>query len=491
MILGALLFDAGKALARVGGGESFGGGGGGDIGGGGDDGAGAIAYLLIRLAFAYPVIGIPLLFLFIGYMVMQHGAERSRRIAPMPGNTSASRLRSRTIDWDDLKRRDPGFSRVVLSDFLHRLFVRYQYLQSEGDPESIRPYVGQRAWDHLVARKRLLESRGHRIEEVLVGSMTMQNLAVDPSGVQRLTVVFDYNFGLRMSAQAPPLHYVARDSWLLERGSEARSPDPQGARDLGCPGCGAAVDVSEANTCAHCGLIVDPGRFSWGVVTISTLFKQPRSDYNVSLRGGVEEGTHLPDVVAPDLEESRLRFEEHHPGFDWEKLERHARSIFMRLQEAWSQKSWKEARPFESDALFHTHRFFLVNLQSKGLVNRLDRPEILRTRIVRVESDRYYDAVTIRVHARGLEYTVQRDGRVAAGSKSRPREFSEYWTFIRSAGFDPKDRKEQDAEHCPNCGAPLTISMAGECEYCGSVITTGAFGWVLTAIEQDEAYTGA
>jgi hypothetical protein len=93
-------------------------------------------------------------------------------------------------------------------------------------------------------------------------------------------------------------------------------------------------------------------------------------------------------------------------------------------------------------------------------------------------------------HARGLEYTIRKFGRLVAGSKTRPREFSEYWTFVRSAGFDPKDRKEQDAEHCPNCGASLNIGMAGEYEYCGSTITTGEFGWVLAAIEQDEAYTG-
>ena len=36
------------------------------------------------------------------------------------------------------------------------------------------------------------------------------------------------------------------------------------------------------------------------------------------------------------------------------------------------------------------------------------------------------------------------------------------------------------SSNCPNCGAPLEISSSGVCEYCGSVVTTGQYSWVLT-----------
>jgi hypothetical protein len=32
--------------------------------------------------------------------------------------------------------------------------------------------------------------------------------------------------------------------------------------------------------------------------------------------------------------------------------------------------------------------------------------------------------------------------------------------------------------------------MAGVCGYCDAKITTGAFDWVLSRIEQDESYVG-
>lgn len=36
---------------------------------------------------------------------------------------------------------------------------------------------------------------------------------------------------------------------------------------------------------------------------------------------------------------------------------------------------------------------------------------------------------------------------------------------------------------CPRCGAPLQITSAGKCEYCGSIVTTGEFSWVLTDMD--------
>jgi predicted amidophosphoribosyltransferase len=76
---------------------------------------------------------------------------------------------------------------------------------------------------------------------------------------------------------------------------------------------------------------------------------------------------------------------------------------------------------------------------------------------------------------------------VLRGSKTKPMQFSEYWTFIRSRRSKTKKSENQN---CPNCGAPLKVSMAGECEYCRSKITNGDFDWVLSRIEQDEAYSG-
>ncbi|MDQ3301027.1 MAG: hypothetical protein M3619_30990 [Myxococcota bacterium] len=43
---------------------------------------------------------------------------------------------------------------------------------------------------------------------------------------------------------------------------------------------------------------------------------------------------------------------------------------------------------------------------------------------------------------------------------------------------------------CSNCGAPLQITMAGDCTHCGAHLTAGEFDWILSKIEQDDSYRG-
>jgi hypothetical protein len=107
--------------------------------------------------------------------------------------------------------------------------------------------------------------------------------------------------------------------------------------------------------------------------------------------------------------------------------------------------------------------------------------------LARVGSDAYYDGITVRVAADGLDYTVTEEGRLAGGSRTRPRRFTEYWTLIRGVRAKGPSRADKA---CPSCGAPLAITMAGQCEYCSCRVTSGEFDWVLSRIEQDEAYTG-
>ena len=57
-------------------------------------------------------------------------------------------------------------------------------------------------------------------------------------------------------------------------------------------------------------------------------------------------------------------------------------------------------------------------------------------------------------------------------------------TFIRKAGVKTKEgTNSKSTTNCPNCGAPTKVTSSGQCEYCGSVITTGEHDWVLSNLE--------
>jgi hypothetical protein len=108
--------------------------------------------------------------------------------------------------------------------------------------------------------------------------------------------------------------------------------------------------------------------------------------------------------------------------------------------------------------------------------------------MAKITSDKHYDAITVRLYASGLDYTLtDPGGEVVAGSRTRERHYTEYWTLIRGSSRTGAARTDLA---CPNCGGPLAISMAGSCEHCRAKVTSGEFDWVLSRIEQDEAYAG-
>jgi hypothetical protein len=158
------------------------------------------------------------------------------------------------------------------------------------------------------------------------------------------------------------------------------------------------------------------------------------------------------------------------------------------LSEAWSTLNWQLCRPLLSDNLFEVQSYWIGAYRAQGLRNVTERARITNLELVRFTADKWFDAVTVRVHATGLDYTLRvADGAVVGGHRDRERAYTEYWTLIRGAGRTGATRT---AAECPNCGAPLQVNMAAVCNYCQAKVNSGAFDWVLSRIEQDEVYVG-
>ena len=82
-----------------------------------------------------------------------------------------------------------------------------------------------------------------------------------------------------------------------------------------------------------------------------------------------------------------------------------------------------------------------------------------------------------------FDYQVKEaTGEILFGDKTTRWNMQYKMTFMRSVGSLTKDAKDKEKGLvCPNCGAPLTGTSFGKCEYCGSIVTTGAYDWVLSA----------
>ena len=62
--------------------------------------------------------------------------------------------------------------------------------------------------------------------------------------------------------------------------------------------------------------------------------------------------------------------------------------------------------------------------------------------------------------------------------------FLEVWVFQRSSHATTPAGGGTLEQHCPNCGAPLDLDLAGTCRYCRAPVMSGDYDWVLTRIDQ-------
>jgi hypothetical protein len=265
-----------------------------------------------------------------------------------------------------------------------------------------------------------------------------------------------------------------------------RSRPPDLVRSFQCPNCGAPFGPEGGDRCEYCGEVVSGGRFEWSVETIELIRLEERPP---ALTSDVQEvGSHWPTIFHPSLNARWAELAREDPGVTQEALDARLRLIYGELNAAWSRRDLGGARPYVSDGLFDYLKYWVTAYERQGLRNVLEGMRIVEWKTVKVLRDRHFDSLSVRLWGSGRDYTVrQTTGDVISGDPKHDRFYSEYWTLIRGAGVKAAPRSDKS---CPNCGAPLDVNMAGQCEHCGAKITSGEFDWVLSKIEQDDSYTG-
>ena len=474
-----LVVLGGVAAARPGGGESYSGGGGHGGGGGDSQVALELVFWLLRLAFAYPAIGLPLLALVIGWVALSaHRQLRNRDWDSGPGTQPKPR-----VALGDVRRLDPEFSQVVFEDFAFRLFSTAHRARHTAEAlATIAPYVGEAARAQLAARAPV----GEPVVQVIVGAMRAYRVQLPdrPGQPGRVRIGIEYEANL---ATADRTFYTV-ERWLLGRDAAARSKPPGVARTFPCPNCGAPWQAAQSGTqvCAHCGQVVDNGRFDWVVEQVALASSSERPP---TLTTEVpERGTDLPTYRDPDVEAAWRQLTRDDPALTEPALQARLAMIYAELNRAWSSNELRPIRGLVSDGLYDYLQYWVAAYRQQGLGNVLVDMRITRTAIAKVARDRYFDAITIRLWATGKDHVVREPGgEHVRGSRHRDRAYSEYWTLVRSAGRKGAPRA---APACSNCGAPLQIAQSGECEHCGAHVTGGEFDWVVSKIEQDDSYRG-
>lgn len=205
-------------------------------------------------------------------------------------------------------------------------------------------------------------------------------------------------------------------------------------------------------------------------------------------KGGTKGGAPIMPGATPTNAASLRNINEYltvDPQFSEAAFKEKLANMYVRFQHSWTAKNMDDLRPYLSDALFAQCDSGLDHYRITFTTNVVEKIAVLDTAIVGWTQQGGNDTIVARLRTRIIDYTVNDDtGEVIKGSKTAEK-FMEYeWTLSRTSGQVTQNGVDgTKAQNCPNCGAPININSTAKCEYCGSILTTDTFDWVVTNIK--------
>lgn len=380
---------------------------------------------------------------------------------------------------NQIRGTDHDFSLVIFEDFLAALYTEAHVARASQSLERYSPYL------RPTARQTLANLGRNPVSSVIVGAIRPFHFSKnDQARMHRVVMEIESNYSEMLPSGGSQAYYAC-ERWTLARAIGTRSRPPNKARALVCPNCGAPLERTVHGRCMYCSQAVDSGQFDWVVERIEVISRETRGPM---LTGTTEEqGTNNPTIFDTQLAKRHEELMRMDPSFTRENVEGRVREIFSTMQRAWSSLDWQQARPFLTDRLWNAQIYWIEAYRQQGLRNMTENARIKNIELVRITYDKWYQSITVRIHASGLDYTIAQNGEVVGGSKSKERPYTEYWTLVRSTA---RKNAGSNAACCVACGAPLPGQMTEKCGHCGALVEASAFDWALSRIEQDDVYRG-
>ncbi len=172
------------------------------------------------------------------------------------------------------------------------------------------------------------------------------------------------------------------------------------------------------------------------------------------------------------------------PGFSEADFREKLSNLYVKLQNAWTDKDLSVLRPYLSDGFYASSDRQLDNYRRNRQTNCIERIAVLDVNVRGWMRQGSEDIMVASLRTRITDYvTDDKTGSIIRGSQTQEK-FMEYeWTLARKTGVKTQDGNASKVVNCPNCGAPLNINKTAKCPYCDSIITVDSHDWVLTGIK--------
>lgn len=216
------------------------------------------------------------------------------------------------------------------------------------------------------------------------------------------------------------------------------------------------------------------------IIVISTIGGNKKKSSGGTTRPSSMNGAN---VVLPNrTEQIEGIIKQGDPNFSASDFITFTKQVYIDIENAWCKRDLTPVRPVMHENLYNTTNKQVQAKIDQGIVYHYESIAIDTAYLTSYERDSQFEYVTAYLTSRMIDYQVdEKTGKIIRGDKTTRWVQKYKMKFVRSLGVQTKTETGAMTGHnCPNCGAPLEISSSGLCEYCGSVVTTGQYTWVLT-----------
>ena len=333
-----------------------------------------------------------------------------------------------------LSGRDPGFTVERITTHVAALVE----VLKRGQLGAVHAWVSDGFFQRLSTQARLV-GLGEALEVMQqIGSVRVSQAAIGES-YEALTVRVTF----APSGQKPDDRNVVTQSWRLLRRISVKTRT-EGLAEGKCPRCGASLQLSATQRCAHCEAIVNSGEYDWVLSDVSP---------------GATTLTQRRDLF--DLD--GLRVED--PHLAPEELVDRATLAFWRWYEAAATGDVKRLTRLATPGFLSSMR---SSLEAKPLANVRIRVGGADARLLRRQGTHDEAHVVVWWHADD-------------GTKDQT-----VFKLVRPKGSRSAQRLGLASDRCEGCLAPMTNAESPACEHCGRPFTDA---WALDALEVFEDWS--
>jgi hypothetical protein len=441
------------------------GGGGGGGSSDSDSGIGALIelllYLLFYLPFPWNLVAIGAL-IFILYLLGRNVKARSG----LNNIASIEKINpDKKVITPAFLQRNPGFSEELFKEKATIAFNEIQSAWMRKDLRQVRRFISDGVYQRFHTQFRMMNALG---QENLMRGIRINRLFIDAAEQDGEYSILHVGIHFEMEddfvcKQFPQLnvagHLENLEYWSFIKRSGVQEKNIYASNN--CPNCGAALpgDGGETSKCAHCGTLSYLGDHDWVLSEIAQ-----GDDYINEPKKLGKEGKKT----------GRLR-QVLGQGTSVQLLEDKASNGYMQIMTALVEKRPELMRRFVTDEVYEKLQA-RINSEPRFLFNRLFLNDVTLV-------DLYTEG-----EQHNLVFAVKRSSQEVRIENGRLNEVnstvvSENEILVMSRNKNAQAPKGALYAHtCPNCAAPVPDSIDIKCSYCGELLNSPRYEWIISGL---------